>query len=214
MILDSTLSCCIAGQHNCRSYLCLLHLLLNIVLSVHVKQLAWRNVNITHFVTSYSQYSTIHSSIIVLLVLTFIHYLELIMLDTAASVLGEFCPWHFTVPPHNERRACDASIFFLSVCCLTAAQSDQHLLIWWWAVKWPVCPHGWLAEAERDSVDFLTMQSLWLCTILYTHLTLSHTHTLVPPPWTLRANKVVAPRCPLALSQSASLPLGKLRCQE
>lgn len=141
---------------------------------------------------------------------------------------GRLCPVlqylafqsHTTQPLHAERGVWPRSCLFLPPCGLAAAQAGpKPFLIWWWAVKWPACPHDWVAAARVGFQGFPYRGGLfglgeWYCThTLTSSHTHTHTHTSRPShPPQVRLGSIFW--ATLALFRTPSVPLGKLRCQE
>lgn len=128
---------------------------------------------------------------------------------------------HTTQPLHAERGVWPHSCLFLPLCGLAAAQAGpKPFLIWWWAVKWPACPHDWVAAARVGFQGFPyrggssgwvndTVHTTWRC-LTHTH---SRPHTSRPShPPQVRLGSIFW--ATLALFRTPSVPLGKLRCQE
>lgn len=87
--------------------------------------------------------------------------------------------------------------FYLCAVWLPLRPGPKPFLIWWWAVKWPACPHDWVAAARVGFQGFPYRSGLfglgeWYCT--HTHLPhLRYTQALsFEQPWHCSAH----PPCP------------------
>lgn len=97
-----------------------------------------------------------------------------------------FAVWSST-SPWWERSL--VALLFISISLRSGCCSGwpTAFLIWWWAVKWPACPHDWVAGARVGFQGFPYRAVSWVgWMILYTHpnpVTHIHTHlhTLLYP---------------------------------